>query len=358
MVFTILIAIFSLGILIFLHELGHFILAKKFGVKVEEFGIGFPPRIFSKKIGETIYSLNILPFGGFVKLLGENAISNDPQSFSAKPVGKRALIVLGGIFSFWILALIFLTIAGMLGVPTVVTDTKNLSDLKVQIVSILPGSPAEKANLKVGDIIEQIRVDNQIIKVENVQQFREIVEKNKGKEIILGIKRGQEMLNINVVPRKEVKEGEGPIGILLVNFTLKSYPLHLAFLKSFETIFSLTKNLILTIFYILSNLFQKGSLVGTEIAGPVRIVYFVALSFQMGISYYLFFIGLIATNLAFFNLLPLPGLDGGKLLFLILEKIRKKPVSPEIENKITAFFIFILLFLALIVMINDLKNLL
>ena len=149
MILTIIIAFISLVGLIVLHELGHFLLAKKFGVKVEEFGIGYPPRLFGKKIGETIYSLNLLPFGAFVKIYGQEERIDDSRSFSSKPFYQKALIVLGGVVVFWIVAAILLSIVMGTGVPSMIDDNQTgvLRDPKVQIISIAYGSPAEQAEL-------------------------------------------------------------------------------------------------------------------------------------------------------------------------------------------------------------------
>jgi len=159
MFFTILIAFVSLIGLIVLHEFGHFILAKRFGVKVEEFGIGYPPRIWGKKFGETVYSLNLLPFGAFVKLPGEIERIDDSRSFSRQPVSKRALIAFGGVLSFWIIAAILFSIVFGIGTPVAIGDeaNSNLVDPRVQIAIITPNSPAYIAGLKPGDTIKQIK---------------------------------------------------------------------------------------------------------------------------------------------------------------------------------------------------------
>src|SRR3989338_2641458 len=156
MFFTIIIAFFSLIALIVIHELGHFILAKKFGVKVEEFGSGYPPRVLGKKIGETVYSLNLWPFGAFVKIHGEEGGIEDYRSFIGKPIWQRVAIVLGGVVSFWIVAVILLSIvAGVWGLPVAVSDEEsaNLIDPKIQITQIAADAPAKTAGLKEGDII-------------------------------------------------------------------------------------------------------------------------------------------------------------------------------------------------------------
>ena len=147
MFFLIIISFFSIIALMVLHEFGHFILAKKFGVKVEEFGVGYPPRIFGKKFGETIYSLNLLPFGAFVKIYGETERTEDPWSFGGKPIWQRALVILGGVVSFWVISFVLFSVVMSLGLPVGIEDedTAGFKNPKVQIYEISQGSPAEKA---------------------------------------------------------------------------------------------------------------------------------------------------------------------------------------------------------------------
>jgi regulator of sigma E protease len=147
MILTIIIAFIALMSLIVLHEFGHFILAKKFGVPVDEFGIGYPPRIFGKKIGDTLYSFNLIPFGAFVRVRGEEGGIEDMKSFAKKPIYQRALIVLGGVVMFWIVSWVLLSVSMGLGVPTAVSDdAQNLTDPRVRVIMIAPNSPAESCD--------------------------------------------------------------------------------------------------------------------------------------------------------------------------------------------------------------------
>ena len=203
MILTIIIAFISLIALVILHELGHFLMAKKFGVKVEEFGIGYPPRIFGKKIGETIYSLNLLPLGGFVKIYGHEGEAKGPRSFRAKPIWQRALIILGGIISFWIIAAVILSVVMALGVPTVIEDREslNLIDPKVQVVAVALNSPAKEAGLEIGDIIRELKSQDSKFETNKVVEVQEFIEVNKGEEIILTIQRGGKIFDVSLTPR-------------------------------------------------------------------------------------------------------------------------------------------------------------
>ncbi len=187
MILSILIALISIIGLVVLHEFGHFIIAQKFGVKVEEFGVGYPPRLFGKKIGETLYSLNLLPFGAFVKISGadsdENSTLEDYRKFTGKPAWQRALILFGGAVSFWIIAAILLSFVFGMGAPVAISDEEEgiLVNPKVQILAIFPGSPAEKAGIKMGDAIKELRINDYelgITKVKEIQEFTEKYKKN------------------------------------------------------------------------------------------------------------------------------------------------------------------------------------
>jgi len=357
----IIIAFLSFLGLIVLHELGHFILAKKFGVKVEEFGIGYPPRLFGKKIGETIYSLNLLPFGAFVRIYGESEEIKDAdnqRSFGAKPIWQRALIVLGGVMSFWIVSIILLSIVMALGAPTVIgdEDSQNLVNPKVQITAVASGSPAEIAGLKVGDTVRQFSVSGQNFTINKVAELQSLIEQNKGKEVVLTVERGKETLQEKATPRISPPEGQGPMGVALIRTALKSFPWYRA---PFEGIIA-TANLTASVFIgwgqALKNVFI-GKPTGVQLVGPVGIFSLFAQVSQLGIVYFLQFIAIISVYLAVFNILPIPAVDGGKILFLIIEKIRKKPVPPKIEQNISSVFFILLLAMMIWVTVKDVIHL-
>lgn len=351
MILTILIIFFSLIGLIVLHELGHFTLAKLFGVKVEEFGIFLPPRLIGKKIGETIYSLNLLPFGAFVKLYGEEGGIQDIRSFSEKPIWQRVLIIVGGVVTFWIISIILLSIVMGLGVSVAVSDEENgtLVDPKVQVIAVTPGSPAEIAGIKIGDTLKQF---------DKAKEVREFSEKYAGREVTLIIGRGEEVFEVNLVPRLNAPEDEGAIGILPVRTAIKSYPWYEAPIKGIEATIGSTGIIITTLTEALGGLLTgKGLPPGVQFVGPVGIGSLMVQFADLGINYYLHFIAVISIYLAIFNILPIPALDGGKLVFLGIEAVKRKPVSPKIEQKITAVFFTLLIVLIIWVTINDIIRL-
>ncbi|MDP1538840.1 MAG: M50 family metallopeptidase, partial [bacterium] len=340
MAITILIAFFSIIALLIIHEFGHFIVAKRFGIEVKEFGVGLPPRLFGKKIGKTIYSLNLLPFGAFVKIPsveGDEAEGEEDKSSSSPlaaarvnkenyqkleniPVWQRALIILAGVVSFWIVGIILLSIVFSIGTFQAISDEEEgpfVNPPKVQIAAIAPGSPAEIAGIKPGDAIKQFQISNFKFQISKVKEVQELTEEYKGEEVTLTIERGKEVFEVSLVPRVSPPEGEGAMGVALVRTAEKSYPIFQAFIKGAETTINLTQAIVVGLVEVLVSLIKgQGLPPGVQFMGPIGIGVLVAQAVQVGLSYFLQFIAIIAIYLAIFNLLPIPALDGGKLLFL------------------------------------------
>lgn len=363
MILTIFVVFVSLLGLLILHEFGHFYLAKRFGVEVEEFGIGYPPRLFGKKFGETLYSINLIPFGAFVKIHGEEGGIEDYRSFSEKPFWQRSLIVLGGVLSFWIVSAVLLSIVMGLGVPTEIGDNDNRSFVnpKVQVVAVSPKSPAKKAGIKIGDTISflKLRTGVKSIKVDKVKTIQEFTKANQGKDVILTIKRGRKVINVGLVPRVNPPKGEGAIGVALVRTAIVKYPWWKAPIEGTKSCISLTANISIGLFETVDRLIQgRGLPPGTQLMGPVGIVALMGQVAQLGINYYLQFIAVISIYLAIFNVLPIPALDGGKLLFLIIEKIKGSPINQKLEQNVTVFFFSLLIVLMLFVTFKDIQRLL
>ncbi len=360
MILTILIAFISIIGLLVLHEFGHFIVAKKFGVKVEEFGVGYPPRLFGKKFGETLYSLNLIPFGAFVRMPGEIEKNSDSGSFSAQPVWKRVLIAFSGVLSFWLMSVVLFSIVFNLGTPVSISDEENsnLIEPKVQIVGISPDSPAQIAGIKVGDTIKQFSPAESGIQfpINKVKEVHELTEKDKGQEVIFTIERGKEIFTASLVPRVSPPIGEGALGIALIRTAIKSYPWWKSPLQGIGATFNTTSMIIQGYGQAIKNVIF-GKPTGVELIGPVGVVNLLAQASQLGINYFLQFIGIIAIYIALFNILPIPSVDGGKILFLGIEAIRKKPVSEKIEQNITTFFFGLLILLMIFVTIKDITRL-
>jgi regulator of sigma E protease len=344
--------------LIILHEFSHFILAKKIGVKVEEFGIGYPPKIFGKKVGDTLYSLNLLPFGAFVRIEGEEGEGGSgPSNFRNKGFWQKFSVIAAGVVSFWIIAAVLLTIVMAVGVPESIDDEEagNFSNPKIQIYAIMPNSPALASGLRIGDAVMEVSSGNNIYEIKKTKDFQDLIAENKGKEIGLKIKRGEEILNFSVIPRIAPPKQEGPLGVAVVRTAIKYYPWYLAPWEGIKTTGSLTWRILEGWGQALSNIFQhKPS--GVELMGPIGIFDLFIQASHMGVSYFLQFVAIIAVNVALFNVIPIPVTDGGKIMFLIIEKIRKKQISRKFEERLNIVFFALIILLSIVVAIGDIKR--
>lgn len=351
MIIHFLLAFCGILILLILHELGHFIAAKFFKVKVEEFGIFLPPPIFKKRMGETNFSLNLLPLGAFVKLYGEEEEKKEEGSFSALSFSKKALIVLGGVLSFWILATFLFFILLQIGMLGVIDDDYFAPQAKVIIVGVSPNSPAEFAGLKAEDQILKVQEKE----VSKVSEVREIVNSNLGKEISLTIQRGDEILKISLIPREFPPPNEGPMGVNLARIAKIKYSFPKSFFQAPLLTIEKTKTILFSYFEIFKKLIKKEK-IEASFSGPVGVFFLLAQYSQRGISYFLNLLAILAIYLAIFNLLPIPGLDGGKLLFLLIEKFQKRPINKEFEQKLTFSFLVFLILISIIITRYDIKK--
>jgi regulator of sigma E protease len=372
MILTLIIALFSLIALMVIHEFGHFIIAKKFGVIVDEFGIGYPPRIFGKKFGETIYSINLLPLGAFVRIRGEEGLDekdsqgagasvlglDDYRSFTSLAIWKRIMIVLGGVIAFWIAAIIIFSIVFGMGadIPIGDQDISGLTNPQVKIIYVSQNSPAEISGIKAGDIlIEAKTAESEAVKINKISDFQNITKNNLGKDISLTINREGKNLELSLNPRLTWPEGEGPAGVAIERTAtlIEKYPLYMAPIKGAAYTWEITVNAVKGLYQVFANIFSgKGVPQGAEFAGPLGITVFLARAMDYGIGYFLYFIGVISVFVAIFNLFPIPALDGGKFVFLIIEKIRKKPVSAKIEQNITIIFFILLITMSIFITIR------
>jgi regulator of sigma E protease len=358
MVITLIIAFLSLIALMVIHEFGHFIIAKKFGVKVEEFGIGYPPRIFGKKIGDTIYSINWIPLGAFVRIYGEEGGVDDYRSFSHLAIWKRVLIVIGGVVAFWIASIVIFSVVFAIGadVPVGDQDLQGVSSTKVTIVSVSTNSPAEKAGLKAGDVLLQAESLNiEVLTIDKVKDFQDFTKSHAGEQIDLKVQRGEEVFNVSLSPRVTYTAGEGAVGVGLERMAtvIQKQSWYMAPIQGTIYCWDITVRSVQGLYDIFKNLFLgKGMPQGSEFAGPLGITVFLARAVDYGIGFFLYFIGSISVFIALFNLFPIPALDGGKLVFLLIEKILKRPVSQKIEQNITVIFFFLLISMSIFITIK------
>ncbi|MBU2036885.1 site-2 protease family protein [Patescibacteria group bacterium] len=347
---AVIVFIIILGLLVFVHELGHFLAAKKTGMRVEEFGFGFPPRLVSVKKGETIYSLNLIPLGGFVKIFGEDGEEKkSTHSFAAKPIWQRAAVLLAGVTMNIGLAIALLSLGYMIGLPVGVDDNFTVSNAQVQITEVAPASPAEKAGIKIGDIIlGASSASGQLANVEQVVEFQNYIALNKGQEIVVLLKRGQADRQVALTPRIEAPLNEGAMGVGLVRVAKISWPWYRAIWEGAKETFILIWLIISSLGYLIWQFFSTGHGAG-QVVGPVGIFSITGQAAQMGFIYLLQLTAFLTVNLAIINALPFPALDGGRVLFLIIEKIKGSPVSETVEKAIhTAGFAFLILLMVVI----------
>jgi len=354
---TVFLFIAILAILILVHESGHFIMAKRARAKVEEFGIGFPPRVFGIKKGETVYSINFLPIGGFVKIFGEDGEEKkDQRSFSSKPIATRALIIGAGVMMNILLAIIILSIGHTIGLPQVIDGEgagAQIKNVVVRIADTAKNSPAEAAGIKVGDIIYAISSDAaDITDTTDITDIQNFTQQHLGQKIIISVRRGDEIIQKDIIPRVNYPSGEGPLGIAMIKIGQVSYPFYIAPLKGVESTFAITLDTLRAFGKIFADWFLTGKLT-EDLAGPIGIAVITGEVQKMGFIFLLQFIALISINLAIINVLPIPALDGGRLLFLAIEKIKGSPVKQKYEKMAHTIGFAVLIFLMILVTFRD-----
>lgn len=345
---AIIVFVVLLLLLVLVHEFGHFITAKWAGCQVEEFGFGFPPRLISWRRGETRYSLNLLPLGGFVKIKGEDMSDVDPgpRSFASKSAGWRVFILSAGVLMNALLAIVLLGIQAGVGFPTIATEENRheLTDLKTYILEIAEGSPAANAEIEPLDrIVSLAGVANPTL-----DQVQELVARSAGSEVALELERQGQHLTVNLVPRVDPPPEEGAMGVSLAATGLKKAPWWQApwvGLKRTGEMFAA----IITQFGILLNRLISDGTVSEGLTGPIGIAIYTKEVTALGLSYILEFGALISLNLAIINILPLPALDGGRILFVGIEKIvgRKWLGKAEQITHTVGFALLILLMIAI-----------
>lgn len=327
---TALAAIFVFMLVIVFHEFGHFAVAKLVGIKVHEFSIGMGPKLLHKKGKETEYFLRAIPIGGYVKMEGEDESSEDPRSFSKKPVGSRILVVAAGAIMNFILAIIVFTIVSYgVGVHT------------TTIEKIIKDSPAFHAGLQSGDEIKKI--NEQEIKSWN-SIVKNINNSESDKNLNIVVKRNSEEISFNMKPKYDSETKRYLIGIE------PSY--QKSFLLALKGGFQTTGTVLGLMFKFLSMLF-KGEVSKGDLSGPVGVIYTVGEAAKYGFLNLLYITGFISVNLGFFNLLPIPALDGSRIFFMLIELIRGKPVNPEKEGFVHFVGFVLLMILMIIVTYSD-----
>lgn len=320
-------------------------------MRVEEFGFGFPPRLWGFKKGETTYSLNWIPFGGFVKIFGEEGqYRSNADSFSSKSVGIRLKVVVAGVVMNFLLAVFLLMVGNYFGIRIGIGDETNevsnvARDKKVQILNVVSNSPAENAGLKVFD---------EILRFETAKEVRDYVAANAGKEINLVINRDSRS-EVKTIKLPEKDEGNGLLGIVPVRTGLLSYPWYESVWRGTTDAVFLTGNTAVGYYELFKMLLTKGQLLA-DVSGPIGIATVTGQAARVGFRFLLQFVALISVNLAVLNIIPFPALDGGRALMIIVEKLKGSPVSNKVESVINSVGFVFLILLMVYATINDITR--
>ncbi len=365
---TVLIFLIVLVVLILVHEFGHFIVAKKFGIRVDEFGIGFPPKAYGKKFGETEYTLNWLPIGGFVRIWGEDPTEEhltgpgSERSFVSKSRYVQALVLVAGVAMNILLAFVLYTIGYMVGMPTALDtiDAGQIRDARLLVTAVLPEGPGA-AILKPSDELVRIVRGADTLAAEDLTSTKAVVDfiaGSNGEEVTFTlVRRGEELIQ-TARPQQGVIAGD--IGRYALGFSMS-----LVGVEQYGLIAALGHGAERTYYAFMDILLGLGDLVGrvvhgtadmSSIAGPVGMVGMVGDAVSLGFVWLLTFSAFISLNLAVINILPIPALDGGRLLFVIIESIIRQPLRPEITNRVNMVgFVALLALMAFITAHDVLK---
>ncbi|OQX71594.1 hypothetical protein B6D52_00840 [Candidatus Parcubacteria bacterium 4484_255] len=380
-------AIIALSILIFFHETGHFLMAKIFKVKVEEFGIGYPPRmggfVFKERkpkffwgrkspaltSNQTIYSLNWIPLGGFTKLKGEMNALAEKDSFSGQIWWKKVLVSAGGAIMNIFLAVVIFSFLCLIGIPRDLSQEnlatgKIISPIVIQVSGVFSNSPASEANLQVGDVLLDID-GKEFTEVAEVQNY---IQGKIGKSIKIKTERGQEIVTqkLSVLPYQDIFKDEGNleenvldkgfIGVSLSKTALVKYPWHQAILKGWSMTFYLLGQIFYGIGLIFKTLIFKHKMIG-GVLGPIGITQMISSVARVSFIYLLHFMAIISVAIGAFQLIPFPALDGSRIAFALFEGLRGRPLNQRVEMVATSIGFYLLLFLMAVVSFREIVNL-
>ncbi|MFA6135937.1 MAG: RIP metalloprotease RseP [Candidatus Paceibacterota bacterium] len=387
MIVDIIIFIAVLAVLVLVHEFGHYLVAKKSGMYVEEFGFGFPPRLFSWKKGETVWSINAIPLGGFVKIAGEDNETADSTEriadsknnssetdisieereikittqgeiyekdifieekffpnkeeslqgrfFHQKPFWKKTLVLMAGVIMNFIFGWILLAIVFSFGV-----------EKSLLVLNVASNSPAEKSGVISGD---------KILDFSDVESFVSFVSQNKGKEITFFIERGGDKKEIKVIPRIEVPAGQGATGVELGVAGIGKMPFFQAIWESLKSAAGMFVFIYVMLFKLIASIFSGGDLF-SQVSGPIGIFKVTSQAASWGILSLLNLVALISINLAAINIFPFPALDGGRLVMLTAEKIKGKPISASFQQIVNGIGFALLILLIIFISIQDIRK--
>ncbi len=386
---TVILFIVILGILVVAHEWGHFITARKSGMKVYEFGFGYPPRVLSwyrdpktKKLvwiwgsGKSslkktvsgneqeeefpgmLWSINLLPIGGFVRIKGENGErAKDNDSFGGKPAWQRIVVLVAGVTMNFLLAAVVLGFGFMIGLPADVSqgiDDKAIvvEEPSVIIQQVQPNTPAETAGLNFGDKI----VGFDQATVSSIEEMNAYIDAHPDQQIVARVQRGAESLDLPITPVVFEGDTDASIGVAIAEAGIIKYPWYIAMYKGFVAATFGLINIFVAFYFLIKNLILGQGLL-FEVAGPVGIANIVGQSAKLGLNYVLNVTAMLSLSLAAINILPIPALDGGRVLFVIIEKIIRRPVPMKYEQLAHTVGFALLMLLVVIVTWRDIAGL-
>lgn len=360
MIGTILLFLLILSVLVLAHEWGHFATARKAKMVVEEFGIGFPPKLFSwTSSSGTVWSINLIPIGGFVRIQGENGEHRyEAGSFATKSYLARFAVLFGGVFMNLVVASLLFAIGFMFGLPSVieggVDPYAKVSDEAISVVQVLAESPSEQAGILNGDRI--VSIDGQTFT--DGELARQALKPHEdGSPLDVVVSSGGEERTVKLMPTYiEDIDREG-VGLALVQTGKVRYPWYFAPVKGVTTTFGMTVQIFDAFGGLIKGAFTKDSNVAAQLSGPVGIAVLTGEVAHLGVLHLVQFAAMLSVNLAVLNVLPFPALDGGRILFLAIEAIRRKPVSQTVEQGVHAAGFAILILLVLFVTYRDIVNL-
>ncbi len=361
--------IFLIGLveLILVHELGHFLVAKWSGIRVDEFGLGFPPRIWGwkPKGGETTYSLNAIPFGGFVKIYGEDyetaqSEGDSARSFIYQPKWKQVLVLIAGVSFNILLAWLLFTIAFMNGVNYSPEGrySERVVDPAIVVAHVLDDSPAHNAGIEVGDKILFAAVNETALQGDTlrVDTITDAISKSDGAELELLVTRDDDTFRIAMNPSSELVDGRFAVGLSMVYAGTLELPFHLAIIEAGRITIDMIVAIVVGISDLIAGIFQGGADL-SSVVGPVGIAGLVGDAAGMGFISLISFMAIISLHLAVINLVPFPALDGGRILFVIIEKIKGSPINPKVANALNLVGFVLLILLLLVVTYRDIVRL-
>lgn len=354
-----------LALLILVHEFGHFIVAKKSGIKVTEFGLGFPPKVWGVKRGETEYSINAVPFGGFVKIFGEDPDDESLQgpersrSITHKPRIIQAAVLVAGVAFNVLFAWVLISAGYMIGLPTPVSyeGPREVRNVRTIITSVTPDSPAERAGVKTGDALVGLTSEDRYVADEtNPDLVSNFIEAHGKEGVTMELARGKQVVVASMSAEEGVIAGRLAVGISMDEIGTLRLPVHLALLEGAKTTAHTLAGVATGILAFFGDAFRgQGSLSG--VTGPVGIVGLVGDVSALGFVYLLSFTAVISLNLAVINLLPFPALDGGRLVVVALEGFSRRQFSPKVLNWINGVGFVVLILLMIVITVNDIFNL-